>query len=234
MNGDLGRYAQRMVQMLWDPELTYDTSSKQPIWCLGKPYKDHEKTASSPNPSPAAQQITPPSSTASSVESGVSIIAKTSEDGGFPPAFLDDFESRVWMTYRSSFPMIQRSSDPKATADMSLSVRLRSRLEPSGFTSDTGWGCMIRSGQSVLANSLVMVRLGRGKPYSYPRRARTKCYIDWRRGSSIQEERKVVSLFADDPKAPYSIHKFVEHGAAACGKYPGQWFGPSATAHCIQ
>jgi cysteine protease ATG4 len=57
---------------------------------------------------------------------------------------------------------------------------------------------------------------------------------DWRRGSSSIEERSVISLFADDPKAPYSIHKFVEHGAEACGKYPGEWFGPSATARCIQ
>ena len=44
----------------------------------------------------------------------------------------------------------------------------------------------------------------------------------------------MISLFADDPKAPFSIHKFVEHGASACGKHPGEWFGPSATARCIK
>lgn len=26
----------------------------------------------------------------------------------------------------------------------------------------------------------------------------------------------------------------MERGAAVCGKYPGEWFGPSATARCIQ
>ncbi|KAF4589382.1 Cysteine protease ATG4 [Ophiocordyceps camponoti-floridani] len=57
---------------------------------------------------------------------------------------------------------------------------------------------------------------------------------EWRRGEQLQEERRVVSLFADDSRAPYSIHNFVSHGASACGKYPGQWFGPSATARCIQ
>lgn len=57
---------------------------------------------------------------------------------------------------------------------------------------------------------------------------------DWRRGQQEQEERKLLSLFADDPRAPYSIHSFVRHGATACGKYPGEWFGPSATARCIQ
>lgn len=50
----------------------------------------------------------------------------------------------------------------------------------------------------------------------------------------VREEKELLSLFADDPDAPFSIHRFVEHGASACGKYPGEWFGPSATARCIQ
>lgn len=57
---------------------------------------------------------------------------------------------------------------------------------------------------------------------------------DWRRGQNADEEAQLLKLFADDPHAPLSIHRFVEHGAQACGKYPGQWFGPSATAKCIE
>lgn len=59
---------------------------------------------------------------------------------------------------------------------------------------------------------------------------------DWRvqDQTTKHEERPILSLFADDPQAPFSIHRFVEHGAAECGKYPGEWFGPSATARCIQ
>ncbi|KAI9728473.1 MAG: Cysteine protease atg4 [Chrysothrix sp. TS-e1954] len=136
----------------------------------------------------------------------------------WPPSFLDDFESRIWLTYRSGFPQIPRSHDPKAAQSMSLSVRLKSQLGTQGFTSDTGWGCMIRSGQSLLANALILSKLGR----------------DWRRGTSEGEEKRLLSLFADDPSAPFSIHKFVQHGAEACGTYPGQWFGPSATAKCIE
>jgi cysteine protease ATG4 len=77
---------------------------------------------------------------------------------------------------------------------------------------------MIRSGQSLLANTLCTLKLGR----------------DWRRGDDEEKEREVLGLFADAPEAPFSIHKFVEHGAQACGKHPGEWFGPSAAARCLQ
>lgn len=234
---DFSKY-KRIVQYFWDPEPTNDTASRSPIWCLGKEYKVLEKTTAPVLPStppqdgkpvPADSQMltqaaTPPystTSTASSFDSGLAYdeSGNGGEDGGWPAPFLDDFEARIWLTYRSNFPAIAKSQDPKALSSMSLSVRIRSQLvDQGGFTSDTGWGCMIRSGQSLLANSLLMLRMGR----------------DWRRGSASIEERKLLSLFADDPKAPYSIHKFVEHGATACGKHPGEWFGPSATAQCIQ
>lgn len=57
---------------------------------------------------------------------------------------------------------------------------------------------------------------------------------DWQRGTKADEEMRLLSLFADCPDAPFSIHRFVELGAERCGKYPGEWFGPSATALCIQ
>lgn len=91
-----------------------------------------------------------------------------SSPSSWPNAFLDDFESRIWMTYRSNFPPIPRNNTPEATSSMTLGVRLRSQLMDSqGFTSDTGWGCMIRSGQSLLANTLSVIQLGRGEyPYA--------------------------------------------------------------------
>ncbi|PSS09203.1 hypothetical protein M430DRAFT_128201 [Amorphotheca resinae ATCC 22711] len=231
---DFGRY-KRIVQYFWDPEPTNDAASRSPIWCLGREYQVPEKNlvpvaASTPpldgkfepaQPQDPVQDATPPDSTTGSLDdsSAHDESASGGEDGGWPSSFLDDFEARIWLTYRSNFPAIPKSPDPKAASSMSLSVRLRNQLVDQGkFTSDTGWGCMIRSGQSLLANTLVMLRMGR----------------DWRRGSSDIEERDILALFADDPRAPYSIHKFVEHGAAACGKHPGEWFGPSATARCIQ
>jgi cysteine protease ATG4 len=85
------------------------------------------------------------------------------DNGGWPPAFLDDFESRIRLTYRSGFPPIPKSQDPKAAASMSLAVRIRQLGQQDGFTSDTGWGCMIRTGQSLLANALLFCELGRGE-----------------------------------------------------------------------
>lgn len=83
--------------------------------------------------------------------------------GGWPRGFLDDFESRFWMTYRSDFEPIPSSSDPGASTTLTLPMRIRTRLGgQSSFSSDIGWGCMIRSGQSLLANALSMLRLGRG------------------------------------------------------------------------
>jgi cysteine protease ATG4 len=157
--------------------------------------------------------------------------ATSASSEGWPSAFLDDFESRIWLTYRSNFLPIPKSADPSATSGMSLGLRLKSQLAgPVGFTSDTGWGCMIRSGQSILANSLALLYFGR----DWRRPAVDPSTADESITNTDLEEKRLLSLFADHPSAPFSIHNFVAHGATACGTHPGQWFGPSATAACIQ
>ncbi|KAI1248050.1 Cysteine protease atg4 [Eutypa lata] len=227
---DIGR---RLVQMFWDPEPSNDIVRDQPVWCLGSSYRLNSnpntkpETSSSPEAALSKESLpshaetlpeTPPESASTSLDSSLA-YEEAPLDGGWPPAFLDDFESRIWMTYRSEFEPIAKSPDPKALAALSFSMRLKTQLsDQNGFSSDSGWGCMIRSGQSLLANAMICQRLGRG----------------WRRGTKVQEEKEILSLFADDPNSPYSIHNFVRHGATACGKYPGEWFGPSATARCIQ
>ena len=167
-NVDLSRY-KRIVQAFWDPEPKNDDVSGASIWCLGKKYSSRsvphaqqdwpsevsEETPvlsnqGSPKQEPKAQW---PSATNGAQEDGITT------DREWPSSFLDDCESRIWFTYRSNFPPIKRSSE----SSMTFSVRLRSLGDQTGFTSDTGWGCMIRSGQSILANALVLLRLGRGK-----------------------------------------------------------------------
>jgi len=137
-------------------------------------------------------------------------------DGG--AQFSSDFRRRagevLWLMYRTQFPApIPR--DPAGPSPLLQNVNAFFHTGPSGiqassmldsFSSDVGWGCMIRTGQSLLANALV--RLG-------------------------NEPLETVRSFRDEPDAPYSIHKFVDYGAAHCGKRPGEWFGPSAVASCI-
>ncbi|KAH8891687.1 hypothetical protein GQ53DRAFT_746691 [Thozetella sp. PMI_491] len=238
---EVGRVGRRIMQRIWDPEPINNPATNEPVWCLGCSYTlDRSKTfgsatpptdavepstslpgqTSSPPVASASSRTleTPPDSASSSFDSSLA-YEEVGEDGSWPPEFLDDFESRIWMTYRTGFDAIPRSTDPRAASTLSFTMRLKTSFgDQVGFSSDTGWGCMIRSGQSLLANALCITRLGR----------------DWRRSKEPDAERAILSLFADDPRAPYSLHNFVKHGADACGKYPGEWFGPSATARSIQ
>ncbi|KAJ5772039.1 Peptidase C54 [Penicillium odoratum] len=197
----------RIVQYFWDPEPKNDTAPEASIWCLGQQY-----TSRYPEELHKDSTTDRDHSTGQAAE-----MLHDMTGGAWPNAFLTDFESRIWMTYRSNFAPIPRSHSPEATSLMTLGVRIRTQLMDSqGFTSDTGWGCMIRSGQSLLANTLCILLL------------------DWRKGDRPNEESKLLAMFADQPEAPFSIHRFVKCGADSCGKYPGEWFGPSATARCIQ
>lgn len=171
---DFSRY-KRIVQAFWDPEPKNDGASGSCIWCLGREYANPYPPNGSRDPEPEAKREEPALNGQDSHQDAKRIkLAATNGDSagepealshdseadrGWPSEFLEDCESRLWFTYRSNFTAIKKSSD----ASMTLSVRLRSLGDQGGFTSDTGWGCMIRSGQSLLANALVMLRLGRGK-----------------------------------------------------------------------
>lgn len=119
--------------------------------------------------------------------------------------FKRDFVSRLWLTYRREFP----------------------NLKGSTFTTDCGWGCMLRSGQMMMAQALVYHILGR----------------DWRwypdqiieTDEQKEEERKhrmIIKWFGDQPHSPLSIHKLVSLGAQS-GKQVGAWYGPASVAHLL-
>ncbi|KAI8094940.1 uncharacterized protein B0P05DRAFT_524009 [Gilbertella persicaria] len=119
----------------------------------------------------------------------------------WPPDFYEDFTSRLWMTYRHNYPPIR----------------------PSSHKTDIGWGCMLRSGQSLLANTLLIHFLSR----------------DWRRQrqtpATRKEYNKIVHWFLDElsPRAPFSIHRIALLGKQL-GKHIGEWFGPSTISQVIQ
>lgn len=167
-NVDFGRY-KRIVQAFWDPEPKNDDLSGTCLWCLGKDYTSQSSLNGAPETQSEDDGVAvigddryPEQNSETIQPSAPNGVAPKHAEGDverrWPPEFLDDCESRLWFTYRSNFPAIKKSSE----ASMTLSVRLRSLGDQAGFTSDTGWGCMIRSGQSLLANALVVLRLGRG------------------------------------------------------------------------
>lgn len=141
-----------------------------------------------------------------------------------PQEFLDDLYTRLWFTYRSGFPIIER--DTNGPSPLSIGSILRGTLDINnlgkGFTTDSGWGCMIRTSQSLLANALIALKLGR----------------DWQFSSSspenLEQHWEIVEQFADVPEAAYSIQNYVLYAAKYCGKRPGEWFGPSNAAKSIQ
>jgi len=180
------RMGRAIVQRFYDPPP--ENGDDSPIWCLGNRY---ESRPAINGYSPYQAQNTPDTSSTTQI----SHVTTAEEDnwiqascevpaeqqgypkyvgdpstakiyGGWPRPFLDDFESRIWMTYRKDFPPMPKSQDPKAASAMSFRVRLQT-LNQTGFTSDTGFGCMIRSGQCILANALASLKLGRGRTEHY-------------------------------------------------------------------
>lgn len=117
--------------------------------------------------------------------------------------FNDDFQSRIWFTYRRGFK----------------------KIPGSNFTTDCGWSCMLRSGQSLLAQAFLNHYLHR----------------NWRfTGAKSDKEdmihRMLIKWFADDNnpvQSPFSIHQLV-HQSKFLGKQPGDWYGPSSVAYILK
>ncbi|KAH8407000.1 hypothetical protein KR222_003736 [Zaprionus bogoriensis] len=119
--------------------------------------------------------------------------------------FKRDFYSRIWLTYRREFPIMNGSS----------------------YTSDCGWGCMLRSGQMLLAQGLICHFLGRSWRYD----------SDSQLHSTYEDNmhKKIIKWFGDSSSksSPFSIHALVRLGEQL-GKKPGDWYGPASVSYLLK
>ena len=155
-------------------------------------------------------------------------------------AWMRDWRSRCWMTYRRGFEA----------------------LGTSEWRTDAGWGCTLRSAQMMVANALSVHSRGRhwrrelessdrgdeaatgddddgdddeAPRFSFlsdmvnklriPENRRTK------RGCDAQED--ILRWFADDERAPFSIHRVCEK-TSEWGIPPGRWFEPSVMCRAFE
>jgi cysteine protease ATG4 len=174
----------------------------------------------------------------------------------------------VWCTYRSHYAPIQSlpSIIPSAEAYRQARTRpvpeaeqveaktspwmwMANVAERTGLTTDSGWGCMLRTGQCLLANALVHHHLGRGAfPSSSPVFSLANCFAEWRLPDSLPDrtssdtERdryatyiQLLQWFMDDPSpaCPFSVHRMALAGNEL-GKGVGEWFGPSTAAGAVK
>ncbi|XP_054614722.1 cysteine protease atg4da-like [Dunckerocampus dactyliophorus] len=161
-------------------------------------------------------------------------------DKGQSERFHHSFASLLWLTYRRGFPQLPGCS----------------------LTTDSGWGCLLRTGQMLLARGLLLHLMPQGLTSSVShhvfkddmdlpeiRPETTGVCIQNSKGLSKRgrtlslgslldrrmesTHRRVVSWFADHPSAPFGIHQLVELGKTL-GKKAGDWYGPSIVAHILR
>uniref|UniRef100_U5EYR5 Cysteine protease n=1 Tax=Corethrella appendiculata TaxID=1370023 RepID=U5EYR5_9DIPT len=108
-----------------------------------------------------------------------------------------DVQSKLWCTYRRGFIPIGNSQ----------------------LTTDKGWGCMLRCGQMVLGQALIMLHLGRD--FFWTPETKDPTYLE------------IVNRFEDNRKSPYSLHQIALMGDSE-DKKVGEWFGPNTVAQVLK
>jgi hypothetical protein len=84
--------------------------------------------------------------------------------------FLADLQSTVWCSYRSQYAPIAALAQTELIPTAEAYYAAYGQPPPvapvppkEGLTTDAGWGCMLRTGQSMLANALIYLHLGRSE-----------------------------------------------------------------------
>jgi hypothetical protein len=99
------------------------------------------------------------------------------------PGELEEFRKQfallIWFTYRKGFPRIGAHLSFAGNSPFAGLTQ---------FQSDSGWGCMLRCGQMILASAMLRAQTAADGP-----------------AEPIRE--RIISFFADSPECPFSIHQ---------------------------
>lgn len=142
------------------------------------------------------------------------------------PDIATAISTRFWFTYRAGFEPIERAENGPGPLTFARSMIFNASpnntigglLNNQTFLTDVGWGCMIRTSQSLLANALRRVVLDEAAE-SVP----------------LEKLRYILGLFGDNYKSPFSLHNFIQAASRLPLQVkPGEWFGPSAASLSIK
>ncbi|KAJ3210515.1 Cysteine protease atg4b [Clydaea vesicula] len=118
--------------------------------------------------------------------------------------FIKNFKSLPWLTYRSNFPKIVGTE----------------------FTTDLGWGCMLRTGQMLLCNCFFFKYFGKFCDQYESKDVEVDNIFLEKKNFKFETYTKILSWFLDSNTSHYSIHRISLLGNQH-EKRVGEWFGPS-------
>lgn len=182
------------------------------------------------------------------------ILGKEYDVDGINSDVEADIYSKIWLTYRAGFEPIPKCEDGPQPLSFIHSMLFnknplangigdfRSLFNNDEFTTDVGWGCMIRTSQSLLANTYQTLLLGKlfrfhpDQPNSgetTPEHTKPDHTTPEQTTNALHNH--IIDLFHDNYNSPFSLHNFIRVASELPLQVkPGQWFGPNAASLSIK
>lgn len=118
------------------------------------------------------------------------------------------FSEIIWVSYRRGFSPLHKK-DSKKQGRVSSFFDMNTKK----FSSDCGWGCMIRCQQMMLANIFQKMS---------------------EEGLLKLSRMQIIRKVMDHKNEPFSIHQIIQQGQKLLGKEPGDWYGVNSITQVIQ